>query len=307
MNRYCIAILLAVCAVSPAAGQSPFRFQEISPTALQLSENGKPVFVYNFGMVLASGFPEEMRRSSYLHPVYAPDGTLLTDDFDPDHPHHRGISWMWPEVSVGGKKGDVWMVKEFHQRFVRWKARDTDGPQARLAIENGWFDGERKFVNEDVEIVAGTPPPTTSGCWSSRSASRPRTGRWRSWARRKGRRGSAGSASGSPRATAAPRRRSFAPIRESRRRMASYRAARRPRSPGPSRARPPAPHRRYAVESRLSEQRLAHAARVRLPERFVSGAPTDHAPSGQAPGAEVSRDTVRGHCALRTLLWSWLR
>jgi Methane oxygenase PmoA len=148
-----LAILLALCVASPAAGQSPFRFKETSPTALELSDNGKPVFVYNFGMVLASGFPEEMRRSSYLHPVYAPDGTVLTDDFNPDHPHHRGISWMWPEVSVGGKKGDVWMVKEFRQRFVGWKARETDGPQARLATENGWFDGERKFVKEDVEII----------------------------------------------------------------------------------------------------------------------------------------------------------
>ncbi len=149
-----LAILLVLCAASPAAGQSPFRFQETSPTALEFSDNGKPVFVYNYGMVLAPGFPEEMRRSSYLHPVYAPDGAVLTDNFNPDHPHHRGISWMWPEVSVGGKKGDVWMVKEFRQRFVGWKARETDGPQARLAIENGWFDGDRKFVKEDVEILA---------------------------------------------------------------------------------------------------------------------------------------------------------
>lgn len=136
------------------AAQTPFVFRELGATGLELSESGKPVFVYNYGMVLAPGFPEAMRRSSYLHPVYAPNGAVLTDDFNPDHPHHRGISWMWPEVSVDGKKGDIWMVKGFQQRFVRWRARETGNGQSRLAVENGWFDGDRQLVKEDVEILA---------------------------------------------------------------------------------------------------------------------------------------------------------
>jgi hypothetical protein len=151
-----IAFLLAL-AIAPAAGApSPFAFREVGTTGLELSENGKPVFVYNHGMMLAPGFPDTMRRSSYLHPVYAPDGAVLTDDFNADHPHHRGISWMWPEVAVDGKKGDIWMVKEFQQRFVRWEARQANDQTARIAVENGWFDGDRKFVKENVEIVAHT-------------------------------------------------------------------------------------------------------------------------------------------------------
>jgi hypothetical protein len=136
-----------------ASGQSPFSMREIGSTGLELSENGKPVFVYNYGMMLAPSFPETMRRSSYLHPVFAPDGTLLTDDFNPNHPHHRGISWMWPEVTVDGKKGDIWTVKGFQQRFVQWKARELGPASARLAVENGWFDGDRRFVKEEVEII----------------------------------------------------------------------------------------------------------------------------------------------------------
>jgi hypothetical protein len=147
-----LATLLALCIGQVAGGAGPFAFREVSPTALELCDGGKPVFVYNFGMTLAQGFPESMRRSCYLHPVYAPDGTLLTDDFNPDHPHHRGISWMWPEVTADGKKGDIWTVKGFQQRFVAWKARETGAGTARLAVENGWFDGPRKFVKETVEI-----------------------------------------------------------------------------------------------------------------------------------------------------------
>lgn len=136
------------------AADSGFQFREAGKTGLELSDDGKPVFVYNFGMVLAPGFPKTMQRSCYLHPVYAPNGVVLTDDFNPDHPHHRGISWMWPEVVVDGKKGDIWTVKGFQQRFVAWKAREADDSHAKLVVENGWFDGDRKFVDEEVEIVA---------------------------------------------------------------------------------------------------------------------------------------------------------
>ncbi len=149
-----IALLLTLVLVPMAGAPSPFAFRDIGTTGLELSDSGKPVFVYNYGMMLAPGFPETMRRSSYLHPVYAPDGTVLTDDFNADHPHHRGISWMWPEVAVDGKKGDLWMVKGFQQRFIRWGARQANDHTARLVVENGWFDGDREFVKEDVEIVA---------------------------------------------------------------------------------------------------------------------------------------------------------
>jgi len=148
-----LAILLTASALTAAEAKTEFAFREISPTGMQLSDGGKPVFVYNFGMVLAPGFPESMKRSCYLHPVYAPNGALLSDDFNADHPHHRGISWMWPEVTVDGHQGDLWMVERFQQRFVGWKARETKGETAKLAVENGWFEGDRKFVKEDVEMV----------------------------------------------------------------------------------------------------------------------------------------------------------
>jgi hypothetical protein len=148
-----MVMLVGLCVSQAAGTESPFRFRDIDAVGLELSEDGKPVFVYNYGMILASGFPEKMRRSSYLHPVYAPDGTRLTDDFNPDHPHHRGISWMWPEVTVDGRQGQTWEPGSFQQRFVRWKVCQTEADCAQLAVENGWYDGDRRFVREDVEIV----------------------------------------------------------------------------------------------------------------------------------------------------------
>ncbi|MBI5084874.1 MAG: PmoA family protein, partial [Acidobacteria bacterium] len=147
------AVLLSPTAAPlPAAG--PFQFRQVSPSSLELSEDGKPVLVYNHGMMLREGINEKYRRSSYIHPVYAPDGTVLTDDFPKDHPHHRGICWSWPIVKFEGRTHDVWAVQGMHQRFVRWKSRRTSAGSAVLAVENGWFAGQRKAVKETVELTA---------------------------------------------------------------------------------------------------------------------------------------------------------
>jgi hypothetical protein len=146
-------ILFALLAFLPAfAGDSPFAFRDINGVSLELTEKGKPVFAYNYGMILAPGFPEAMRRSTYLHPVYAPDGTVLTDDFNPDHPHHRGISWMWQVVRVGGHSYDLWTVQGIRERFVGWTAREIAPGYALLGVRNGWYVGDRKVVDEHVEI-----------------------------------------------------------------------------------------------------------------------------------------------------------
>ena len=152
------AVILVVLCLAPLsllarAADSPFAFTKIGDTGLQLTENGKPVFVYNYGDILKPGFPERLRRSTYLHPVFAPDGTIVTDDFNKDHPHHRGIFWAWEEVTVNGKKDDVWTVKGYKDKFVAWKTQETNADNARLVVENGWFNGDKKFVNETVEIV----------------------------------------------------------------------------------------------------------------------------------------------------------
>ncbi|MCX6636025.1 MAG: PmoA family protein, partial [Acidobacteria bacterium] len=139
-------VALAALSVIPLSAQGPFRFRDVNPDSIELAEGGKPVFVYIHGMVLGNGAPEARRRSGYLHPVYAPDGTVVSDDFPRDHWHHRGIFWAWPIVRAGGAKYDPWLVDEGLQpRFVRWLARDAEAASAKLAVENGWFAGEKKL------------------------------------------------------------------------------------------------------------------------------------------------------------------
>lgn len=126
---------------------------------LELRENGQPVLTYNYAPQLRNGAPEIKRRSGYVHPVWAPNGAVVTDDFPRDHWHHRGIFWAWPVVRFEGKKYDIWtLTGGIDSRFGKWLGK-KDGATAELAAENGWFiDGKqvaRETVRMSVEPLKG--------------------------------------------------------------------------------------------------------------------------------------------------------
>ncbi|MCW5978314.1 MAG: PmoA family protein [Bryobacteraceae bacterium] len=148
-----VRLLLGLAAVALCA-ESRFHFRDISPETVELTENGQPVFAYNHGVMLGKGAPADRARCCYVHPLYAPGGVALTDDFPADHYHHRGAFWTWPIVEMDGTTYDGWLIKGVRQKFRRWIARETDGQSARLAVENGWFTGTREIVRETVEIIA---------------------------------------------------------------------------------------------------------------------------------------------------------
>src|SRR5690625_7129504 len=63
-----------------------------------------------------SGFntpPEELegiyRRGGYLHPIYTPDGTAVTNHLNVGmHPHHSGIWSAWTRTRYGNHSPDFW-------------------------------------------------------------------------------------------------------------------------------------------------------------------------------------------------------
>lgn len=141
---------LVAAAPSVAEGKQPFRFEAVTDKSLGLWEGTRPVFVYKHGVMSKAGVPDDRNRSTYLHPVYGLDGEVLTDDFPKDHYHHRGLFWAWPHVRIDGRDYSLWDIRGIHQRFERWIARQAGSNAACLAVENGWYAGERKVVQERV-------------------------------------------------------------------------------------------------------------------------------------------------------------
>ncbi len=132
---------------------SAFDFRDDGKTGVTLTEESRPVFTYNYGMMLPEGVPEDRRRSSYLHPVYGLDGEILTDDFPEDHYHHRGIFWAWPHVTVNGDSSSLWDIRGVRQQFEKWLGWETGPVFARCGVSNGWYMGEKKIMREDVWIT----------------------------------------------------------------------------------------------------------------------------------------------------------
>ena len=132
------------------AGAGAFRFAEVSNQSLGLWEGGKPVFVYNHGVITRAGVPADRARSSYVHPLYGLDGEVLSDDFPKDHYHHRGLFWAWPHVSIGEQHYDLWMLQGIRHQFERWLQKSTSPQGAVLGVENGWYVGTEKVVTEKV-------------------------------------------------------------------------------------------------------------------------------------------------------------
>ncbi|MDR1221567.1 MAG: PmoA family protein [Tannerella sp.] len=95
-------------------------------------------------------------RSNYIHPLYGPDGEMLTCDWpDGGHPHHRGIFWAWPEVEYGSQRSDLYALQRTFARPTG-NVKCTGGREyAEIEAENRWIWEEREaIVRERVTIRA---------------------------------------------------------------------------------------------------------------------------------------------------------
>lgn len=119
-------------------GHALFSFVE-TEDQLTLYDKVLPLLTYNHGMQLAEGAPEDRKRACYIHPLYNLEGVPLTDDWQPDHWHHRGVAWMWPGVLIGERRVDQWHIKGVRQHFVRWLGREKGPAFAIFGVESGWF------------------------------------------------------------------------------------------------------------------------------------------------------------------------
>jgi hypothetical protein len=136
----------------PQAASKPFRFEPVNDKSLGLWEGDHPVFVYNHGMISSTTAPTARSRSTYLHPIYGLDGEVLTDDFPKDHDYHRGLYWAWSHIKIAAQEYDFWSLRGIRWEFQRWLTQETSAQMAILGVENGWFVGEKKVMDEKVRI-----------------------------------------------------------------------------------------------------------------------------------------------------------
>ncbi|GAG51260.1 unnamed protein product, partial [marine sediment metagenome] len=119
-------------------------------------EGKAPVLRYNFRAVpVPPGVKGKyaVARSNYIHPLYGPGGEELTKDFSPDHPHHRGIYWAWPEVYYKGQKRDLHALQGVFARPVKMAPIQRGPVFARLEAVNQWKWGDKEPIVKETAII----------------------------------------------------------------------------------------------------------------------------------------------------------
>lgn len=129
---------------------------------LLIRDAGRPVLRYNYETVQPGARFEAVTepnriyaraRSDYIHPLYGPDGEVLTKDFALDHPHHRGIYWAWPEVDYRGERGDLHALQRVFARPTgRYEV--MSGPvYAEIDAESVWMWDDREPIVRERAVI----------------------------------------------------------------------------------------------------------------------------------------------------------
>lgn len=74
-----------------------------------ISQNGKPILRYQKSIATPPYETKDYyKRSGFIHPVYAPGGTVITDDFPVGHAHQHSFFHAWTNTTLEGEKVDFW-------------------------------------------------------------------------------------------------------------------------------------------------------------------------------------------------------
>ncbi|HCE58767.1 MAG TPA: hypothetical protein DER09_13300 [Prolixibacteraceae bacterium] len=140
--------LLCVFVISMFTSTAQVKMKK-TVNGLLFTERSDSVLLYRNKLVSIDG---KFTRTHYIHPLWAPDGKILTEDFPIDHPHHRGIFWAWHQIVVNGKNiCDGWELKNFSQKINDLQFRALKNGSAELKTEVEWASPNLK--NESGKLI----------------------------------------------------------------------------------------------------------------------------------------------------------
>lgn len=114
-------------------------------------DDGEEVFFYQME---PESFEGKYERRHYIHPLWGPDGAVLTEDFPSDHLHHRGIFWAWHQVWIGDQQiGDPWELIDFEQDIKDIEFRSRQDGTGLLSIKVNWLSDQWKVAGKKVPYL----------------------------------------------------------------------------------------------------------------------------------------------------------
>lgn len=158
------ASMAAIASVALASEPGRLTIHESrEPGGWEIDEGGTPVLRYRYQMVAEppdikqrispANAKYAVARCDYVHPLYGLRGETLTEDWSPDHPHHRGIYWAWPEVDWQGRRGDLHALQAVFARPTgQIRTERTDEAVAIIADSQWQWEDGTPIVREQATI-----------------------------------------------------------------------------------------------------------------------------------------------------------
>ncbi|MFO7622336.1 MAG: PmoA family protein [Bacteroidales bacterium] len=109
---------------------------------LKIHKGNQDLIQYYFKTLYPpEGVSEAYKRSGFIHPLWAPNGQMLTRIQPPDHYHHYGIWNPWTQVEYEGERIDFWNInsKQGTVRFANF-----------VTVQNGPVFSEFRALHEHV-------------------------------------------------------------------------------------------------------------------------------------------------------------
>lgn len=119
---------------------------------IDFTKNDKTVLTYQAEEVFPpEGFDEAYKRSGFIHPLHAPDGTILTQIQPEDHLHHYGIWNPWTNTTFREETVDFWNLRKMEGTVKHTGIfRTTQGPvfsEVRVVHEHiAWPESTRQTI-----------------------------------------------------------------------------------------------------------------------------------------------------------------
>jgi len=135
--------------LSMSSPSSPFAFVEEVGKWVQLIFKGKPLWQYNYGVIAPSG-AESKATSGFLHPIWSPNGAIVTDWGPKDHYHHRGIFFAFPNTRWSNLAPNFWDISMGRIRFESFERLELSPNKAVMVVYHLW---DAKKDDEWVSIV----------------------------------------------------------------------------------------------------------------------------------------------------------
>ncbi len=128
---------------------------------LELSYDKKPILNYQFEITYPpKGVDKKFKKSGFLHPVYSPEGEILTRIQAPDHYHHYGIWGPWTKTHIDGRSVDFWNLGDkegtvLFKEFLNETQGDIYSSFTALQehIDFGAKEKNRVALNEELEVT----------------------------------------------------------------------------------------------------------------------------------------------------------